>query len=123
MHTGSASERERLLAALAAGDPTSDLGIPSSTVRSWRRRDPEFARRYAEAKEKAAARPTPELPLQPGEWERILARACRSGSVAALMLWRETHPGAGAVAGPSAEQVDQLARLRARHARIEAGQR
>lgn len=122
MHARSASEREQLLAAVAAGEPTSALGVPSSTVRSWRRRDPQFARRYAQAKEKAAARPTPELPLAPDEWEHLLARACRSGSVAALRLWRETHPGAVA-AGPSAEQVDQLARLRALHARIEAGSR
>jgi hypothetical protein len=119
MHARPASERERLLAAVAAGEPTRDLGIPSSTVRSWRRRDPEFAQLYAEAKRKAAAQPTPERPLQPGEWERLLARACRSGSVAALRLWRETHPGAVA-SGPSAEQVDQLAKLRALHARLEA---
>jgi hypothetical protein len=112
-----ASDRERLLEAVAAGAPTSTLGIPAATVRSWRRRDPEFARRYAEAQAAAAARGESAPPLELGEWERLLARACRRGSVPALRLWRETYRGA---VEPAEGQVDELARLRSLHARIEA---
>jgi hypothetical protein len=49
MRARPAEERERLLEAIAAGASVSSLGIPSATIRSWRRRDPEFARRFAEA--------------------------------------------------------------------------
>jgi hypothetical protein len=115
-----ASDRERLLEAVAAGASTSELGIPSSTVRSWRRRSPEFARRYAEAQATAAARMESAPPLELGEWEGLLARACRRGSVSALRLWRETHGGA---VEPAAGQADELAQLRALHARIEAARR
>ena len=107
-------ERERLLEAVAAGAPPSSLGVPASTVRSWRRRDPDFARRYAEAQAGAAAR-APSTPLESGEWERLLAQACRRGSVAALRLWKETQMGA------TLEHVDELARLRELHASVEAG--
>jgi hypothetical protein len=109
-----AEERERLLEAVAAGAPLTTTSIPASTVRSWRRRDPEFARRYAGAQAAAATR-TPSTPLELGEWERLLARACRRGSVAALRLWRETHPVTAA-----APEHDELARLRELHARVEA---
>jgi hypothetical protein len=118
-----ASDRELVLEAVAAGKATDELGVPASTVRSWRRRDPEFARRYAEAQATAeaetaeAARDGAVPMLELGEWERLLARACRRGSVPALRLWRETHAGA---AVPAAGQVDELARLRALHARLEA---
>jgi hypothetical protein len=105
-------ERERLLEAVAAGAPLSSLGIPASTVRSWRRRDPGFARRYGEAQAAAAAH-VPSARLEIGEWERLLARACRRGSVAALRLWTETH--AGATIG----HVDELAALRELHAKVE----
>jgi hypothetical protein len=101
-------ERERLLEAVAAGAPLSSLGIPASTVRSWRRRDPGFARRYGEAQAAGAAH-APPVPLEIGEWERLLARACRRGSVAALRLWKETH------AGETIEHVDELDRWRRRH--------
>jgi hypothetical protein len=109
----SAADRERLLATVAAGAPVSSLGIPSSTIRSWRRRDPAFARAYADAQVAAGAR-TPSAPLELGEWERLLAQACRCGSVAALRLWRETHPG------EQAGRVDELAALRELHARLDA---
>jgi hypothetical protein len=61
-----------------------------------------------------AAAYVPSAPLEIDEWEQLLARACRRGSVAALRLWKETHAGA------TLEHVDELARLRALHARVEA---
>jgi hypothetical protein len=80
-------------------------GIPTSPPASWK------ARATAGARTETAA------PLELDEWERLLARACRRGSVSALRLWRETH---GRGIGQATAQVDELARLRELHTRLEA---
>ncbi|MGH2884548.1 MAG: hypothetical protein ACRDPA_17925 [Solirubrobacteraceae bacterium] len=59
------SQREALLSAIRAGTrPTtaaSQLGIPTATLRSWRRRDARFAEALAQAA--AGATPAPLAPV------------------------------------------------------------
>ena len=92
-----------------------ELGIPRTTALSWGARDAAFAERLAAAREDATNGAVQAGPVDRHEWEQLLAAACRQGNVAALRLWREVHPSDSAV-----EQTDDLAKLRALHARVEA---
>jgi hypothetical protein len=117
MRQRSASDRELALEAVARGESVASTGIPQATVRSWRRRDPVFAARFEAAQAQAAR--TAEEPLAPGEWEALLAAACRRGSTQALKLWADLHPRAPTL--PPGE-VDELAALRElRQSLAEAG--
>lgn len=113
-------EHERLIAAVRSGvaltAALAELGIPSATVRSWRHRDPDFARRLDEAREVGAV-PLSAAPLGHAEWEALLAARCREGSVSALRLWMDAH---GAERDRPPEVEDELAKLRALHHSIEA---
>jgi transposase-like protein len=98
----------KLLEAIMAGATVAEgcrkLDISAHTVRSWLasgRRDPEgrygaFAASIGTAKRsKRTVPPMPADGLSRDEWERLLAEACKAGSVPALKLWADTHPAEG----------------------------
>jgi hypothetical protein len=101
------SDREAVLAAVAAGEPLSSTGVPEATVRSWKHRSPSFRLAYEQA-EATAAGADASTPLDREEWEELLARQCRKGSTAALRLWLQVH----GTAFLHSARVDELARLR-----------
>jgi hypothetical protein len=123
----------RLLAIIALGEPVAAaaraVGVSGEAVRQRAARDSALAGRLAAAQAAGGADPgrsgragadlRRSAPLGRAEWEELLAERCREGSVAALRVWREVH---GAEVQPPAAQADELARLRALHAEIEARQ-
>ena len=115
---------ERFAAGVSLRDACGALGLREATVKAWltrgRRGDvgayAEFAEAVEAAREAARSRPDP---MDEDELARVVSKAARGGSVAAMklrweMLRKEPDGGEGVNNGdrdPLAE-VDELARLR-----------
>jgi hypothetical protein len=86
-------DRQLVLDAVAEGARKSvrelgiDTGIPAETIRTWLQKDVQFRVAFEQAKHLKKSAPQ----LTRSEWDKLLERECRRGSIPAMRLWREAH--------------------------------